>query len=390
MESSYQPSLPSAGQPAVQSSAAPPPFPTLPNVSQSGGFMPQPDVQMPMAQFGVTPGGGYLLRYLNCEVLRYDLPLSELAKLPGSYDPAKDYADILKACRGLGTDNKILIQALANKSPRDLAALSGYFSSQGRDLLDYISKETSGYFRDGLTALIMGPVLYDAKMLNEAFDKPGNDRSEATLTEVLLCRSNEELEIIKGAYHFKYGRQLYDEVVKKVSGSVKKLFIMTLSTQRPPETAPSAKEIDEDVETIFKSNDKKATFTEIFTRRSYIHLSRMITIYKHRNKSLSKVIKKETSGHLRDALLYILHGIKERQNPAQWRDAKRLEKTMAGLGTKNELLVFRLLRAQWNNENLQLVKSSYLRRYSKALDDRIKGEVSGAYRDLMMALASRS
>lgn len=59
---------------------------------------------------------------------------------------------------------------------------------------------------------------------------------------------------------------------------------------------------------------------------------------------------------------------------------------MAGLGTKDTQLIYRLTRAHWDPQRMDAVKDAYQRRYKKPLENRVKGETSGVYRDLLVAL----
>ena len=51
-----------------------------------------------------------------------------------------------------------------------------------------------------------------------------------------------------------------------------------------------------------------------------------------------------SSGQLEFSLLYLMHGAKsKRDGQGIWRDAKLLEKSMAGLGTKDAQLIYRFV-----------------------------------------------
>lgn len=67
------------------------------------------------------------------------------------------------------------------------------------------------------------------------------------------------------------------------------------------------------------------------------------------------------------------------------RDAQLLEDAMAGAGTKDELLVSRVVRAHWDRAHMQNVKGAYRHRFHKDLGARIRGETSGDYEKLMLA-----
>ena len=59
---------------------------------------------------------------------------------------------------------------------------------------------------------------------------------------------------------------------------------------------------------------------------------------------------------------------------------------MAGLGTKDNQLIYRLVRTHWDKRRMEAVKDAYKRRYGKTLEARVRGETSGVYRDLLVEL----
>lgn len=65
--------------------------------------------------------------------------------------------------------------------------------------------------------------------------------------------------------------------------------------------------------------------------------------------------------------------------------AALLEAAMAGLGTKDQLLVARVVRYHWNRTEMDNIKGAYQQRYRQSLASRIKGETSGDYEKLMLA-----
>lgn len=92
-------------------------------------------------------------------------------------------------------------------------------------------------------------------------------------------------------------------------------------------------------------------------------------------------------GTVEHGLLFIVHGVKpKRDQQGIWRDAKLLEKSMAGMGTKDQQLIYRLVRAHWNPERFEAIKDAYKRRYGRLLENRVRGETSGTYRDLLIAI----
>jgi annexin A7/11 len=64
--------------------------------------------------------------------------------------------------------------------------------------------------------------------------------------------------------------------------------------------------------------------------------------------------------------------------------AVRLEEAMAGAGTKDKLLVGRVIRYHWDRNDLANIKGAYQKRYGRSLASRIKSETSGDYERMLL------
>jgi annexin A7/11 len=84
---------------------------------------------------------------------------------------------------------------------------------------------------------------------------------------------------------------------------------------------------------------------------------------------------------MEDALLFQLRHATDKYMHA----AKLLEDSMAGMGTKDHLLIARVIRFHWDRTTLANIKGAYQQRYGRSLGSRIKGETSGDYRRTMLA-----
>lgn len=91
--------------------------------------------------------------------------------------------------------------------------------------------------------------------------------------------------------------------------------------------------------------------------------------------------QQEFSGHMQDALLFQLRHAVDKYMHA----ALLLEEAMAGMGTKDTLLVHRVVRFHWDRNELANVKGAYQQKYRRSVASRIKGETSGDYERLMVA-----
>jgi annexin A7/11 len=141
--------------------------------------------------------------------------------------------------------------------------------------------------------------------------------------------------------------------------------------------------------TNFQSTGKMGTdelqVCAIISSANTAQLRAMAQAYHTRyQRSLEECIRKEFSGHMEDALLYM---VRKAVDPAK-HDADLLEGAMAGAGTKDTALVRRIIMVHWNRDRLQQCKGAYRHYYKQDLVQRIKSETGGDYQKLMMACVS--
>ncbi|KAJ5089671.1 hypothetical protein N7532_008355 [Penicillium argentinense] len=317
--------------------------------------------------------------------------MPSLGYVPGQKAPGdfRQQADMLrKAMKGFGTDEKTLIAVLATLDPLQMAAVRATYTQHiGRDLYKDVKSETGGYLEQGLLAVIEGPLNHDVICVHEAIDGVGT--KEWMLNEILLGRSNADLNAIKSAYEHKYRRNLTREVEGDLSFKTADLFKTVLRADRREESVPiNPQSVEDEVRTIHGSTagrmvNNVAEVSGILARSSDAELRAIDQGFHRRyNVSLEKHLEKEFSGHMEDAFLHML---RTATDPAM-RDAILLEECMAGMGTKDEQLVVRVVRVHWNRDHKERVKAAYRHRYGKNLIDRVREETSGDYQRLMVAL----
>ncbi|KIW95896.1 uncharacterized protein Z519_02961 [Cladophialophora bantiana CBS 173.52] len=351
------------GPPPPQGGYGPPP---------PGGFPPQQYQQYgpPPAQ----PSPGYVLG----------------AQAQG--DASRDAEALRNAMKGFGTDERTLIQILSKPDPLQMALLRNTYNQRfHRDLEKDIKSETSKYFRDGLVALVQGPLMHDVHSVHEAIKGLGT--KESVLNDVLLGRSNADMRAIKQAYQQTYRHTLEADVKGDLSLKTEKLFDLVMSATRNEESAPVIPtETERDCTELHRAMDARVgtdqlTVCTILSRRSDGQI-RAIAHHWHQmyRSSLEKVIESEFSGHMKDALLLMVRRACDRAMS----DATQLEDAMAGPGTKDILLVQRVVRVHWDRLHLDQVRRAYAHRYKKDLIQRVKGEIhfDKYYEGLMVACLS--
>ncbi|KAI5918536.1 hypothetical protein F4810DRAFT_691893 [Camillea tinctor] len=365
-QGNYPPQQPYGAPPPNQGYGAPPRPP-------SGYGAPPPPQQYGAPQFGGGPPTLPTLGYGPPQMIQWDA------------NP--DAQALRSAMKGFGTDEKALIRVLANKDPLQIEAIKGaYFRNFSRTLEKDIASETRGWFETGLLAIVRGPLLHDVYLLHSAMDGPGT--KEKVLNDVLLSRSNADLRAIKHMYHQSFGRSLDSDVKGDLSMKTERHFLIVLGANRAEDSAPVIPQaIDQDVMELYRATEGKIGTDEmmvcsILSTRNDNQIRAIALAYEQKfRRRLEDVIRKEFSGHMEEALLYQLRNAVDKYMHA----AALLEDAMAGLGTKDHLLVARVVRYHWDAHTLANVKGAYKQRYRKSLAHRIKGETSGDYGRLMLA-----
>jgi hypothetical protein len=201
----------------------------------------------------------------------------------------------------------------------------------------------------------------------------------------MVGRTNREIVAIKTAFKNIYGEDLEKRIVSELKGHTEKYFVSLLQAAR--DEAGALKDVDGDVQALYKAGEGRmgtdeTEFIRIFNTRSFPHLHAVFQAYaKKHERTMMKVIEKEFSGDLGAVLRYLVTYV---EDPATY-FANHLEDSMAGIGTNEEKLnrlVLRVRRIRY----MPQVKEAYLKKFGKSLDKRVKGETSGDYEKLLVAL----
>ena len=160
---------------------------------------------------------------------------------------------------------------------------------------------------------------------------------------------------------------------------------------RAPEHFPvDPHQVENDVRALYDAGQGRAgtdeiAFCGIIFNRSDAAIRQIATAYKHHHRrSLDSSIQAEFSGHMQHALLYVVQGALD----PMVRDARLIDAAMEGAGTKDERLMYRIVRAYWRGGQpyIQGVKAAYQNKYHHNLIKRVKGETSGDQEKLLVAI----
>jgi len=301
-------------------------------------------------------------------------------------DPKEYATELHNALRGNNLNERHAINLLAGLDPHTLQKVQEAYGAEfGNALVLDIGKHVSGHFGEALVAILKDPDELDAEYLHKAMKGLGTN--DSVLIEILVTRTPEHIKKIKDAFVKKYGESLEKWLMEETSGDYEKYLLALASGDRKGSAGPVNKEeVAKDVTALYKAGEGRLgtnedVFIEIFANRSWKHLRQVSEGYGSSQKnSLETAIKKEFGGDLEKALLWTLESVVNRHAFF----ARRLNKSLVGLGTKDQDLV-RIMVTRRHND-LWEIAEEYHQIFRKTLKEDIADDTSGDYKDLLVAM----
>eukprot|EP00050_Salpingoeca_kvevrii_P014297 m.34621 g.34621 ORF g.34621 m.34621 type:complete len:293 (-) comp5679_c0_seq1:111-989(-) len=288
--------------------------------------------------------------------------------------------------KGFGTDESAITNVLGHRTTQQRLQIKlTYKTLYGKDLVSSLHSELSGNYRRVVMALMRSSAERDAYWLRKGMKGMGTD--ESALIEILCTRENDEIKEIVAAYKQEYSRDLEKDVISETSGHFKRLLVSMVQANRPSSSLPiDHAKAKEDAAALYKAGVKRfgtdeSTFNKIMCTRSYEQLRATFNEYEKICKyDMETTIKREMSGDLKDGMLALVKVVQHR--PTYF--AECLYKSMKGLGTDDLALV----RAIVSRAEIDMgdIKDAFQAKYGKSLASFIKGDTSGDYRKILMAL----
>ncbi|XP_071614697.1 annexin A6 isoform X2 [Heliangelus exortis] len=341
---------------------------------------------------------------------------------PPAYSDAKEIKD---AIGGIGTDEKCLIEILASRTNQEIHDLvAAYKDAYGRDLEADIVGDTSGHFKKMLIVLLQGAreeddvvsedlVEQDAKDLLEAGElKWGTD--EAQFIYILGRRGKQHLRLVFDEYMKISGKPIERSIRAELSGDFEKLMLAVVKCVRS-----TAEYFAERLYKAMKGlGTRDNTLIRIMVSRSEIDMLDIREVFRTKyEKSLYNMIKEDTSGEYKKALLKLCGGdddaageffpeaaqvayrmwelsavvkvelrgtVQPAGNFNDDEDAQVLRKAMKGLGT-DEGAIIDVVTQRSNAQRQQIIKA-YKAHYGRDLMADLKSELSGSLAKLILGL----
>jgi len=289
------------------------------------------------------------------------------------------------AMKGMGTNEAAIIKVLVahnNAQRQEIRAL--YKTLFGKDLMAELKAELGGKLEDAVLALMTPTVQYLAEELRVSMKGAGTD--ETALIEI-MCRSNAEIRQVKTTYEtiFK-GRNLEKDLVSETSGHFKRFLVSQCNASRDENPNVDQVLAEKDAKAIFDAGEKslgtdESVFNTVLCTRSYPQMK--ATFEKYRaltSKGILDTISREMSGNVKESFSAVVNFCWDQK----WYFAERLYKSMKGAGTDDKTLI-RIIVTR-SEIDLADISKSFHKQYNKFLSDFIKGDCSGDYGRLLLAV----
>ena len=312
-----------------------------------------------------------------------------LTTFNSNFSPEEDCKLLRSAVHGFGTDNRAIINIILNRNRAQRQEIRRtYKACFGKDLIKRLQEDTSGNFKQVISALFMTPAEYDAYCLYKAMKGLGTD--EGVLIEIIGTRNNQQLREIQDIFQKEYKNSLENWIKGDTSGNFKLLLIALLQCNRSNNTNPDINICQADAQALYNAGEGRwgtdeATFIRIFANRSAAEMACINQCYlRLRGKGLLRAIDKEFSGDIRKLLQTVVGGLLDTAGYF----ATRIREAVKGLGTNDAKLV-RVIVSRYEID-LGYIKGAYQKIYHRDMLYDVRDDTSGYYRDILTGLISRS
>ncbi|TMS17641.1 Annexin A6 [Larimichthys crocea] len=298
------------------------------------------------------------------------------------FDPSADAEALYNAMKGFGSDKEAILDLITSKSnAQRQEVIAAYKSSFGKDLIEDLKYELTGKFERLIVSLMRTPAYHDAKEIHDALKGAGTN--ERCLIEVLASRNNNQIHEMVAAYKDAYGSDIEEDVIADTSGHFKKMLVVLLQGTRDESGVVDGDLVEQDAQDLYAAGEEQwgtdeAKFIMILGNRSVTHLRMVFDAYEKLTElSIEDSIKNELSGDFETLMLAVVQCI--RSVPMFF--AKRLYKSMKGLGTADNTLI-RIMICRSEIDMLD-IRECFRLRYEKSLYNMIKEQDEDAIIDIV-------
>lgn len=209
---------------------------------------------------------------------------------------------------------------------------------------------------------------------------------EEVLTEILATRTNKEIQEIKRAFNEDYKTDLEHVIKSETSGHFTNILLALLHANRDENTDVDRDLVAKDTQMLVKLCEKGhkfdvPTFTDLMTKRSYPHLSKVLEAYgKQADVKLPTVLKKELKGDTEECLIDLAKFAWNTPAVFAQKLVKAIEKPGTCEKTLNRILVSR------SEVDLQKIKEVYWTYHTRSLQEDLQKHTKEHYQKVLLSL----
>ncbi|XP_019192604.1 PREDICTED: annexin D3-like [Ipomoea nil] len=302
--------------------------------------------------------------------------------------PTQDCETLMKAFKGLGTEEKEIVRVLGHRNASQRKQIrEAYQQLYNKSLIDDLSSELSGDFMEAVILWTYDPPERDARLVNKALKstKEGIEGLQV-IVEIACASSPEHLAAVKRAYCSLFDCSIEEDITESISLPLKKVLVGLVSSYRYdkevvdiPTANLDAAKLHEAIQTQQLDNDDVVF---ILCARNVFQLRASFLCYEQNYQySIDHHIKSCGEGPLESILKLAIWCI---DSPAK-HFAEVLRASVLGLGTDEDSLTRTIVtRAEID---LAKVRGEYDKiTTSSGLDQAVADDTSGDYKDFLMTL----
>lgn len=288
----------------------------------------------------------------------------------------KTIEELRETMKGLGTDEKKLIQILGTKSPKQMSQIiSRYQYTYGRTLYQHIDGEVHGSFGTVCKGVAVPIIEFDCDLIRSACDLTFT-ANYTYLTEVLVGRTNHDILAIKTYYKDKYNESIEDTISRKCYGDMKRLYLTCLEAEREETKEYTEEDITNDVETLYNAtearwNASEKIVTDILCHRQFQHLRNVFFAYQVKyRKPFSQVIESKFIGPIRKNFIVLVKSALDRYQYI----AEQFNRAINTNSVQHTKLIRHTIRYR-TPVILELIKEIYNKNYERTFGEELNGAI---------------
>ncbi|KAF5729311.1 annexin D3 [Tripterygium wilfordii] len=303
------------------------------------------------------------------------------------HSPTQDCEKLKKAFEGWGTDEKAIIWVLGHRNASQRRKIrETYQQLYNESLIDRLHSELSGDFRKAVIWWTYDPPERDARLANGALKAKMKDiKCLQVIVEIACASSPHHLVGVRQAYCSLYDCSLEEDITSAVSRPLRKILVGLVGSYRYDKELVDIDVADAEASRLREAIQAKQLDHEdvvyLLSTRNVHQLRATFEYYKQRyGNDIDQDIEKCGSGELESLMRVIIRCLYSPEKHF----AEVIRSSLVGLGTDEDSLSRAIVaRAEID---MMKVRGEYFNMNKTNLDDAVKGDTSGDYKDFLMTL----